>query len=301
MRWWVYQRERFPLLAHGVLIAAFSFCAVSLSSMLRGAAEFPAWASLVTAFVTCLLLFLQLRIADEFKDFDEDSQFRPYRPVPRGLVTRRELGVVFVLACVVQLALAVWLAPRLVILLLIVWAYLAAMTREFGAREYLKARPLLYLLSHMLIMPLIDLYATGTDWLVAGHAPPAGLAWFLAASFFNGMSIDIGRKIRSPADEEVGVQTYSAVWGRTVAVASWWAVLLTSLLCALGAAHRIGVATMLLIGFVPLLIVCVLIGVTFLRNPQPRRGRLIEAMTGVWTLTLYLGLGAAPLIARSLS
>ena len=39
------------------------------------------------AVVTSFLSFLQLRIADEFKDFDEDSRYRPYRPVPRGLVT----------------------------------------------------------------------------------------------------------------------------------------------------------------------------------------------------------------------
>ena len=27
LRWWIYQRERFPLLGHGPLIAAFSFSA----------------------------------------------------------------------------------------------------------------------------------------------------------------------------------------------------------------------------------------------------------------------------------
>ena len=41
---------------------------------------------------TSPVFFLQLRIADEFKDFAEDSRFRPYRPVPRGLVTLTELG-----------------------------------------------------------------------------------------------------------------------------------------------------------------------------------------------------------------
>ena len=36
-RWWVYQRERFPIFAHGLLIAAFSFSAVSFSMLLREA------------------------------------------------------------------------------------------------------------------------------------------------------------------------------------------------------------------------------------------------------------------------
>ena len=60
-----------------------------------------------------LLFFLQLRIADEFKDFEDDARYRPYRPVPRGLVTLRELAWVGVGAAAIQLALALWLEPSL--------------------------------------------------------------------------------------------------------------------------------------------------------------------------------------------
>ncbi len=119
------------------------------------------------------MFFLQLRIADEFKDFEEDSRFRPYRPVPRGLVKLRELGWLFVLGAGVQLALALWLAPRMALLLLLPWGYLAGMSKEFGCRDWLKARPVTYLWTHMLIMPLVDFYATGCDWLASGASPPA--------------------------------------------------------------------------------------------------------------------------------
>ncbi len=167
-KWWTYQRERFPIFAHGVLIASFSFCAVSLSRVLRGQPGWPSWRQLAVAFATCFTFFLQLRIADEFKDFEEDARYRPYRPVQRGLVTLRELGVVFALGAVLQLWLALWLNPRLVILLAITWAYLAAMSKEFFVADWLRRRHVLYMLSHMVIMPLVDLYATSTDWLAAG-------------------------------------------------------------------------------------------------------------------------------------
>ena len=71
-RWWVYQRERFPLLIHGPLIAAFAFSSVSFSSLLRGQAVLPSPARVLVAFVGCSLFFLQLRIADEFKDYEDD-------------------------------------------------------------------------------------------------------------------------------------------------------------------------------------------------------------------------------------
>ena len=131
--------------------------------------------------MSCLLFFLQLRIADEFKDFDEDSRYRPYRAVPRGLVTLRELGVVFVVAAAVQLSVALFWNPLLVYVLLPAWCYLAAMSREFGARQWLKARPITYLWTHMLIMPIVDFYAAASDWLSYSRRPPTGLLFFLLA------------------------------------------------------------------------------------------------------------------------
>ncbi len=295
-RWWTYQAERFPLAAHGPLIAAFSFCAVSYSAVLRGATA-PRWPSVVVAFITSLAFFLQLRIADEFKDFDEDARYRPYRPVPRGLVTLRELAIVFVLAGALQLALALWLAPALAVVLVGVWVYLAAMSKEFFVRRFLKANLLLYMVSHMMIMPLIDLYATSTDWLAYGEGAPAGLHWFLLASFFNGMVIEIGRKTRAPEDEEPGVETYSAVWGRGRAIAAWWLVAGLTFGCALLAAAEIGegpaawVFVVLLLAFVAMLWQ----GQRFHREPKAGGGRTIEKLSGVWTLALYLSLGLVPL------
>jgi len=65
----------------------------------------PEWPMFLTAFGVCLLMFLQLRIADEFKDAAEDARWRPCRPVPRGLVSLKELRGVFILAALIQLVL----------------------------------------------------------------------------------------------------------------------------------------------------------------------------------------------------
>lgn len=295
-RWWTYQQERFPLAAHGPLIAAFSFCAVSYSRMLRGEPGLAPWPSLAVAFVTCVLFFLQLRIADEFKDIEEDTRFRPYRPVPRGLVKLRELGWLFVFGAAVQLAAALWLAPRMAILLLVPWVYLAAMSKEFFAREWLKARPITYLWTHMLIMPLVDFYATGCDWLALGGSAPGGLGWFLAASFFNGIVIELGRKLRAPADEETGVPTYTALWGAKLAPLVWLAVVCVTAVCACQAAARIGFALPVAAILGALTLVAAWQVFAFRRAPQ--NGKRFELLAGLWTLALYLSLGALPLFSR---
>ena len=217
-----------PWLAHSPLLLAFSFSALSYSSLLRGTIEWPDTKAIVVAFLTSLLFFLQLRIADEFKDYEEDARFRPYRPVPRGLVNLHELGLVGVLSAITQLALAAFLQPALIVLLLLAWTYLALMSVEFFARDWLKARPITYMWTHMLIVPLVDYYATACDWLAQGAAQPSGLRWFLLVSFCNGIVIEVGRKLRAPTDEEDGVQTYTVLWGRQRAVLVWLGAMLAT-------------------------------------------------------------------------
>jgi hypothetical protein len=297
-RWITYQRERFPLAAHGPLVAAFSASAVCYSSLIRGRGDLPSAAALSVAFVTSLLFFLQLRIADEFKDFAEDSKYRPYRAVPRGLVTLPELARVGALAAIVQLALALLLDPTIVWILGIAWIYLALMTREFFVGEWLKRRPILYMTSHMLILPLVDLYATACDWWVAGlRQPPSGLLWFLIVSYFNGLVVEIGRKIRVPSDEELGVATYSALWGRGRAVLAWLFVVLLTALAAWRAAAEIGTAGPMLALLAVLVALCAAAGVRVATSGASGAGKTVEVMAGLWTVLMYLGLGAIPVLA----
>lgn len=292
-RWWIYQRERFPLVSHAPVIAAFSFCMVSYSSLVRGYVRVPDAKELLVAFATAFIFFLQMRIADEFKDREIDALYRPYRPVPRGLISLRELGIVGIAGGVVQLALALWLSPALLPLLLGVWLYLGLMTREFFVSSWLKAHPIVYMWTHMLILPLIDFYDTACNWRAAA---PTALILLLGVSFFNGFALEIGRKIRSPQDEEHGVETYSFLWGRGRAVCIWCGALLVTATGAWLAASRTGFALAEAALFLALLAGAAIIAASFLRRPVAGRGKWIETFSGAWTLLVYLSLGALPLI-----
>lgn len=297
-RWWVYQRERFPVLTHGVLIGAFSFAGISYSAALRGDWAAPRPRTMLVAFASAFLFFLQLRLLDEFKDSEEDAAYRPYRPVPRGLVTLRELGWVGVAAAAVQLVLSWWLHSRLLALLGGVWGYLGLMRVEFFAPEWLKARPALYVGSHMIIVPLIALYVTACDWIDQASGMPAGLEWFLLASFFNGLVIELGRKIRAPGDEEPGVPTYSQAWGIPVAIAAWLAALIGTGTCAVWAGIRIGMG--LPIGVAVTLVAALALAFArdFIRQPLSRGARRIDHLSGGWALLLYVILGSASLVSH---
>jgi len=250
------------------------------------------------AFVSCFLFFFELRVADEFKDAEDDARWRPYRPVPRGLVTLGELRVAALAAVLVQLTLALWLEPRLLLPLLATWAYMGLMTREFWVREWLRAHPVTVLWSHMLVVPLIDLYATACDWIPSGsgRAIGPGLAWFLVASFFNGMVVEIGRKIRAPADEETGVETYSALWGPLRATLAWLTLMACTLLAATFAARAVD-AQRIVAGLLGGVLLVALASSWSMTSSLSRGvGRRLELVSGVWTIAMYLGVGVLPLL-----
>ena len=298
-RLWIYQAERFPLLKHGVLIASFSASAVCLSAMLRGEAQFPSINTLIVSFVLLLTLFLQLRIADEFKDVDDDRRFRPQRPVPRGLVTLKELAITGVLAGIFQAAVVLLYHPPLLFVLLVVWIYMALMSAEFFVPAWLKPRLFLYMASHMLIMPLIDFLATACDWFVKGAAVPSGLIWFLIISFFNGVIIELGRKTWAPDMEIPGVESYSASWGLQRALYVWGGAIAASMLCALIIAHHIGFMMIAAPVFAGLGFMSVLSALSFLKFQTPEAAGRLENISGLWVFCIYLLLGIFPMAVKA--
>ncbi|OYV03717.1 MAG: hypothetical protein CFE26_20690, partial [Verrucomicrobiales bacterium VVV1] len=196
------------------------------------------------------------------------------------------------ISAVAQVGLALLLDPRLLIVLGLAWTYLALMSVEFFCREWLKARPVVYLVSHMGIMPLVDFFATSCEWMPAHGRPPAGLGWFLAASFFNGIVIELGRKLRQPIDEEEGVETYSRLWGKGLASGIWLLAMAATFGSAMVAADAIGAKLWLSIGLGLTGGLSVYLARRFTVGQMS--GKRLELVSALWTLMLYLLLGLLP-------
>lgn len=296
-----YQRERFPFLQHGPLIVVFAFSAASYSRICRGVPGFIPIADFIPGALTALYFFLLLRLYDEHKDFEEDSRWRPYRAVPRGLVSLRELrNLGFILTGIV-VAVNALLMPRLLPAVAAVLIYTALMGREFFVRDWLKRHPIVYMLSHMLVLPVIDFYTSGLDWINAGSNLPEGLEFFLGVTFLNGVVIEFGRKIRAPQDEEEGVETYSALYGSRRAALIWAGVLVLTCGAAFAAAIRAGEGLPVLVALATILVACALPALLFARAPSTKLSGWIEKASGVWTIGMYLTLGGAPMLARAIA
>lgn len=301
-RAWTYLQERFPLPAHGPLVAAFAGGIVCATAALRAAAggtsDGPGWPVFAVAVTVALGAFFQLRVADEWKDAERDRRFQPERPVPRGLVTLRELTAAALAVAAVQAAAVVWLDARLALALVVLWAWIGLMTADFFAPHWLDARPLATLALHGLVVPAIDGFAVATDLVTHGGPVPTGVAWLVGVGFFGGNVVEVGRKIRATADERPGVATYSAAWGRRRATVAWTAAVALSALCATGvlAAQRSSPGLTVAVWCAAVAVATIAVG--FARRDVPGAGARIEAAAGAWTLALYLTVGPLALWLR---
>ncbi|MFC4293217.1 UbiA family prenyltransferase [Sphingorhabdus arenilitoris] len=296
-RLWIYQAERFPLFKTGLLLLVFSAASISISAHLGGR-PLPGWPVFASVWAVTFILFFQMRACDEWKDLEDDRTYRPERPIPSGLISLRFVIITAIAAAGLALLLAGNIYPLLLLPLALVWVWLALMTAEFFAPKWLKARPLIYLVTHMAIMPLIDLFITAAEWLPHGNSPPAGLWLFLALSFTNGCVLEIGRKIWAPDSEREGVETYSGLWGAKRAAYIWCGICAAAwlLLSALGWA----VGAPLLIsglGFIALAIATIT-ALRFIRAPSRAGEKAIENIAGLWVFICYAVAGFAPALAN---
>ncbi|MEX5727174.1 hypothetical protein Ga0609869_000527 [Rhodovulum iodosum] len=295
-RLWTYQAERFPLVRTALLVAVFSAASLSVSAHLAGRA-LPGPGAYAAGFFCALVLFFQMRAADEVKDHDDDCRFRPERPIPRGLVSLRLIvGIALGLAPLAALAAwAVGMVP--LVLLLATWGWLALMSLEFGAPAWLRDRMLVYLVSHMAIMPLMDLFLTSLEWAGAGGPHPA-LALFLALSFVNGCVLEIGRKTWTPENERAGVESYSRLWGPGRAAFAWAGLVAAAgvLLALLGLALSPALAGLFAALGASGALGALALARRFAHAPMPGLQKALDAGSGLWVLVCYGAAGVLPML-----
>ncbi len=297
-RFYIYQKERFPILGHGMLVASFSFSAIAYSRICRGVEGFVPWHIYLTGIFTTITLFFLVRVFDEFKDAEDDAKYRKELPVPRGLVSLKELAIAGVIVAMLQIGINLLLFPKMLLIYFIVIAYLSLMGKEFFIAEWLKKNQFWYVTSHMFIIPLIDIYASGLDWLLAGVDAPKGLAFFFGVSYMNGIVLEVGRKIRIPENEKEGVLTYSSMLGINKAIGLWIGILLVTLSLSIAACWFAGYGIISYSVLIFFFVLCSIPALLFLKKRTAKLSKLIETLSAVWTIAMYLTLGGIPMFIK---
>ncbi len=291
VRFYLYQKERFPVLLHGILIASFSFSAIAYSCICTQKKHFVSLNTYFMGVFMAMSLFLLLRISDEHKDNDDDILFRKSLPVPRGLVSLAELFYLGVGIIFLQIILQILFFPKMLYLYVFVMGYLYLMGKEFFVKNWLKKNQFFYVISHIAIIPIVDIYVSGLDWFLDIKNMPFGLFFFFLVSYFNGLVLEIGRKIRIPSQEAEGVLTYSAMLGMKNAIFLWIFVLFMTFGCAIGASIFAGLGNISLWILGCIFLLCLLPAFLLLSKKNAFWAKILELCSLIWTIAMYLILG----------
>lgn len=281
-RWHAFVAERFPPLAHLVMVGAF---------FAGNAAIVPCTASggrVACAAVATLLGFFRLRIFDDIKDDAGDAVAdRPLAQI--GLTEAKSVAVAVALA---ECALASACGAAAVVAWLLLCIFSLLMYREFFIATWLRPKIVLYAIAHTAVAVLFGLFVMSA---LSGRAPwelEGQALLFAVSNWFVFNVYEFARKTFAREDEEVGVPSYSARFGSRGAAFMTMAMVVASSEVAGRVLNRMGVS-----GFafgVPVVVVLVtgLVSVRYARCPDRAGARVFRTVMRAFTIGYYLAIAA---------
>ena len=137
----IYLNERFPLGKNSFFVLIFTLSGYIYTSLLYNLKIMHLFTNgvkigifqykIIALFIIIFMFFFQLRITDEFKDYEEDLKYRAYRPVQRGIISLKTLGKTGIVTVIIQIMLAHVIDPEIIYFMIFVWIYMFLMAKEF--------------------------------------------------------------------------------------------------------------------------------------------------------------------------
>lgn len=297
-----YLGERFPLVAHGILILSYYSSNQFLAEVLtRPNSPLVYSIGSILGAATVFCIFFHLRVFDEHKDYEKDCLHYPHRVLQSGTISLRDLRLLGAIAIGIEILFAaIWLPtgkPAALIALGVAMIWSLLMLKEFFVPKWLNRHFLIYAASHMMIMPLLAMvvfsFTTGEYFW---HAP----AWYVVyafVGFFVTLNWEISRKIRAPEQEIEGVDSYTQIFGTYGAA---YAVLVvraidTGLVAIVG--WHVSASPWFYYALIGLYVVCLTGFFQYRFNTTPKTAKRMETYAGIYIIAFDLIL-AIELISR---
>ena len=208
----IYFREMYPILPR-LLLGFMVFLEIYFIILLNsGITQFRLGIQEIVCGFTVFSFLCWLRIADDFKDYEQDRHLFPDRPLPSGRVTKKDLTIF------VSILIAITLVLNLVFMnnflfCLFLYTYGSLMAIWFFQKHKIQKSLPLALVTHNLVQMIMNIYIISFAVIKYGIRPFT-LTNIMAAFtlYFPALIWEVTRKIRAPQDETEYV-TYSKLFG----------------------------------------------------------------------------------------
>src|SRR3989344_1002365 len=208
-RFLIYQKERFPVvvLLFTTLSVVLSSYAISSTFVVVTNAPLKIFLGLMSAII-CLF---HTRVIDEHRDFNHDSQHHKYRPVQRGLISRKELKYIDYIGLFIFMCVALFYGTYTLIFGLIILIFSFIASKDFFLGEIIRKRFLIYNAVNLIQTILLQafVYSIFINWWYNFSILWLHLVFVLS----NSILIEFIRKIKIKEEESTGQDTYSWHFG----------------------------------------------------------------------------------------
>jgi 4-hydroxybenzoate polyprenyltransferase len=243
------------------------------------------------------LLLLTIRVMDDVKDYDKDVIVHPDRPLPRGLISVEEVTMAIKMSLALLLLLAFLIGWRYdrqtggLFAFLVVFGIL--MYFEFGIGDWLEERPLLYALTHQILIYFCGMFIcalAGKEWYSSQGIQLGSVA---LSGFF---TYEVCRKLDPTLPLIKG--TYLVVYGK----AKTYCIVLCSVLLGVVTSYTLGLHYVLWpmeIVMLTSLLVLFLVPQSTEKGSKPKAHKPVEGLAVLYVL-VHLWSGFCVAVYRDL-
>lgn len=216
--WIQFTKERFHPLSHIIMIVVFIAAHILVA---KSTHEFTfSFLNAILLLIGVTAFYFKLRLYDEVKDYELDVVINKTRPLPRGLLTHKDMYRGMLACIVIELVTFSLQGLNSSISIILAITYSLIMYKEFFIAD--KIRPYLttYALVHTIVTSILSIaiFSFLTRLSIIEVATNPVYLSFALSNWLLFNIFEFGRKTFATSEERENVDTYSSLFGRTGAV-----------------------------------------------------------------------------------
>ena len=230
-----YVNTRFPVWEYGLYAAVWFFSLLASFARLQNRSPAAYFQGMSLVGIICLYcLFLFMRTVDEIKDLEYDRQFKPDRPLPKGIVTIRDMSFYLTWIAVVIIFLSFRIHWKLAALSIMIMGYSLFLLWLEHVSDKFAETMFLNLFVAIQLKVGAALYVYLFYLLKASFLSFFSLFGLITAFIFAYLQWEIARKICPPELAMQGEKLYSQITGVGATISISLGFLITACLILTG-------------------------------------------------------------------
>ncbi len=284
--WCQFTKERFEPWSHLVMILVFVGAHILVLNPVRSI--FASSLNEIFLVIGVVAFYFKLRLYDEVKDYELDVVINKSRPLPRGLLTHKDMYRGMFACIVIELICFSIMGLNSFVTALIAVIYSLVMYKEFFIPEKIRPHLTTYALIHTVVTTLLSfaIFSFLSQQSLFNLLTEPTLVSFALANWLLFNIFEFGRKTFATSEERENVDTYSSLFGRVGAV-----MLVVS---QAAVAHYLALTLsgvnqgFLLWGFLILLLTLGFISMNYILKNTPKAAKFFRMYSSVYIILFYL-------------